>query len=285
MLLKRKEKPAPIAMANGKPARFRFVQNILGRAMVAFFAAALVAGLYFNITQVRWGPVYLKPGWDGLFTSPMWEFYRHGYRDQGEPLYAFLFVGTIVAAQKTWSHRAGWLRMTVSMPLLLIMSIAGITGGIYVLYVLLPKLPGIGDPPNHFILLGGTLLMGFILGKLIQPIWVPVGATINGWLMDRSVDRYEIRRMHDTGAPIPFWVRHWWSAPLQMRERWVWQREHNAEITARKRLPLWLRIPARVLTAACGLLVVYLVVTGIIAHFWIGAGHDFPFLAPPEAGA
>jgi hypothetical protein len=281
----RKAKPAPIAMANGKPARFRLIQTVIWSAVVGACAAAFVAGLYFNITQVRWGSVDLKPAWDGLFSSPSWEYFRHGYRDQGEPLLAFLIVGTVFAKRKHWTRQISAKKKAAAPLLLILGAFAWITLGVWFLYFVLPGLPGIGSPPNHYLLLAGTVLVGFLGGKLIRPLWTPVGASINGWLIDRSVDKHERRRAQNLApglvpTEVPFWVRHWYTAPLPTRERWVWMREHNEEITARRDLPGWVRIPLRGLTVLAGLLVAYLVVTGFIAHFYIGTGHDVPFLAP-----
>ena len=274
--IRKHEAKTPIAMANGKPAKFRFVQKLIWSAVVGALAAAFVAGLYYNITQVRWGSFYLKPAWDGLFPQAGWEYFRHGYRDQGEPLLAFLIVGTIFAKQKLWSKRVSGLRIVTAPLLLILVAFAWISAGVWVLYYGLPLLPGIGSPPNHYILLAGTVLIGFLGGKLIKPLWTPVGATINGALIDRSVDEYCIRKAADPSVQTPFWVRHWWTAPLPTRERWVYQMGHNEEITDRRNAPLWLRL----LAILPLLLVAYFVVTGFIAHFYIGSGHDFPFLAP-----
>lgn len=277
----RKPKPAPIYMADGKPARFRLIQTLIWSAVVGAMGAAFVAGLYFNITQVRWGPFYLKPAWDGLFPGNAWEYFRHGYRDQGEPLLAFLIVGTVFAKRKHWTVDVSKTRRALAPVLLILAAFAWITAGVAFLYYVLPVLPGVGSPPNHYLLLAGTVVVGFLGGKLVRPFWTPVGASINGWLIDRSVDRYVIRKAADPSLNPPAWVRHWYLAPLPTRERWVWQMDHNAEVTQRWNAPLWLRA----LAALGVLLVAYFVITGFIAHFWIGAGHDFPFLAPPEAGS
>lgn len=281
-VLRARRKREPVALANGRPARARWLQNLIGAAVTAACAAALIAGLYFNITQVTWFGHSLKPAWDGLFSSPLWDPFRHDYRDLGEPEWGYLALGIVIAKQATWGDRASRRRMIISPLLLIVLSVTGITAVSYVLYVLLPHLLGVATL-DHWVLLAGTVAGGFIVGHAIRPIWTPVGSTINGNLMDRSVDRYCLRRMaflRSVSAPEakpPLWVRYP-LAPLQMRERWVWQMEHNAQVTDHRTwLPAWL---SRTLRALAVLLIAYLVVTGFIAHFWIGSGHSFPFLAP-----
>jgi|SRR6266487_173024 len=261
-------------MNDGRPARFRLAQTVAWSAVVGACAAAFVAGVYFNVLEVNWHLFWLKGWWDSLVASPSWEFYRHGYRNEGEPELAYLIVGTLIAKRKTWTRRAPWWYMLAAPLLLVAVSAAGITGAIWLLDFGIPGWAG--GPLNHLVLAAGTVAAGFVLGHIVKPVWAPVGATLNGWLVDRSVDRYCIRRADLPGLRPPAWVRHWYLAPLPTRERWVWQMEHNVTVTARRDAPGWV-------TALAGvglLLVAYLTVTGFIAHFWIGSGHSFPFLAP-----
>lgn len=267
--------PEPILMPNGKRARLRLLQTLTGSGVIAVCAAALVAGVYFNVLQVRWGPVDLKPWWDGLVHAASWPLYRHGYRDLGEPEVAYLIVGTLLAKRRTWTRRASWKRMVIAPAGLLALSFAGITGAVWLLNFGLPRLLGVDALPDYW-LTAGTISAGFIIGHIARPLWTPVGATINGWFVDWSVDRWEARHWNDPWAKPPAWVRHWYLAPLPLRERWQWQRLHNEAVTTRREPSRWLLL----LSTLPGLLIAYLVITGLIAHFWIGSGHPFPFLAP-----
>lgn len=283
--------PPPIVMPNGKPARARLLQSTLWALIVALLAAALIAGIYFNVLQVNWHVFWLKAWWDGtapyhggmggLIRSANWSLYRHGYRDKGEPEMAILVVGTLIAKRKAWSRRAPLWYMAVAPLLLIALSALGITGLVWLLDVGIPHWAG-GQLSSSW-LTTGTVSGGFLLGHVLRPVWTPVGATLNGWFIDWSVDRYLVRRRNNPGKIIkaPAWVRHWYLAPLQLRERWMWQVRNNEVITRHRHLPLWLIWGIAAAGILFMLLVAYLVLTGLIAHFWIGSGHSFPFLAPP----
>jgi len=277
--------PPPIIMPSGHAARYRLLQTITWIGIAGACAAALVAGAYFNGLEVNWHVFWLKSWWDGgmghLITSPSWPLYRHGYRDQGEPEVAFLIVGMIFAKRKSWSRRAPLWYMIIAPVLLLALSAAGITGVIWLLNFGIPHLLH-EQALSHWYLFAGTLAGGFLLGHIVKPVWRPAGATINGWFVDWSVDRYLVRRQHGNGRIVaaPRWVRHWYTAPLSLRERWMWQVRNNEVITRHRNLPRWAAWALAAIGALFLLLVAYLTVTGFIAHFWIGSGHSVPFLAP-----
>lgn len=301
--------PPPVIMPSGHPARARLLQTVYWSAIVAACAAAFIAGLYYLGFEVHYPWGTLKGWWDGtypyhggmgnLFTSKSWPLYRHGERDNGESEWATLIVGTLIAGRKTWHWRAPLWYMVLSPVLVLVSSVAGIAGVVWILnfgipHWLYPHTPG--ATLDHWWLLVGTLVAGFLLGRLIHPIWKPVGATINGWFIDWSVDKFLTKRARIRAAagiikpivPAPFWVRHWWTAPLPLRERWMASLESQSGIyptkygrrDAHRSLPRW---ALRLLIPVGGLgtlLVVLIVLVGFIAHFWIGTGHSFPILAP-----
>lgn len=295
----RRKLPEPIDMPNGRPARARLLQTIVWIAVVGACAAALVAGIYYCLIEVNWHIFYLKPWWDGtapyhgglggLIRSPSWMFYRHGYRDQGEPELAFLVVGTLIAPRKTWTTRAPWWYMILAPVLLAALSALCITGLVWLLDFGIPQWAGV-HALNHWWLFLGTLVGGFAIGHIVKPIWRPVGATINGWFVNWSVGEYMLRRHRRdrTKGPLkaPVWVQHWYTAPLPLRERWMKTLKYRSAL--RPMLPLWKRrfIPRRVkrtIEALGGLVLLgifCLIIVGFVAHFWIGTGHTVPFLAP-----
>jgi hypothetical protein len=281
----RAKMPPPIIMANGHPAKARLMQTIFWASIVAACAGALVAGAYFNVLEVNWHIFYLKPAWDGLFHYASWPFYRHGYRDQGEPEVGFLIVGTLIANRKTWKRHAPIWYMFLAPILVVVVSAAGITGVIWLLDFGIPHWLH-ESQLNHWYLLVGTLIGGVLLGRIVKPIWIPVGATLNGWFTNWSVDRYLVRRAkvrRTTGHVLkaPLWVRHWFLAPLPLRERWMSQLHKGMnEPLSRVPVPKWAAWTMGIVGGLIMLLVLYLTVTGFIAHFWIGGGHNFPFLAP-----
>lgn len=276
-------------LVDGKPIRARFLQGLIWSGVVAACGAALVAGGYFNLLQVDWhihaGTVsaqlfYLKHWWDdGLghrITSAAWPLYRHGLRDIGEPAVATLWVKTLLAQRKYWNRRAGPVYLVLA-PFALI-AVAGvlIVAGIWLLDFALPNAwhalfggyrvvePGV---VAGLWSAGATVLVGVVIGLVIHKIWAPAGATIQGYWVDRAVDRSRL------AGTTPLWVR-WPIAPVQLRERFsVMMADLEQTVTERDAMNRWVIIGVSVVVA-------YFVVTGFVAHFWVGAGHHFPYLAP-----
>jgi hypothetical protein len=275
---------------NGAPIRFRLFQLVAFSVIIGACGAAAVAGAYFSILQVDWHVhllalhfrlFYLKNWWDGgmgFIHSANWELYRHGYRDLGEPIIAVIAVRTLLAKPRTWRYRVGPVRLIVTPLILLAVAGALITGGIWLVDFALPNLWHrlfggymLTAPGQAQIILAHSsweiLLLGFAIGFVIHAIWAPAGATLQGEFVDRSVDRSRL-----AGDTVPLWVRYP-LAPVQLRERWAWMMDHDTETRERGRIPRWLLITVTVI-------VMYLVVTGFIGHYWVGAGHSFPYLAP-----
>lgn len=282
----RRTKPAPIAVSDGKPIRFRLIQSVLWGVVVAACGAALVAGLYFNILQVNWHIAfghfhhqffYLKSWWDGtapyhggmgnLITSPNWTLYRHGIRDLGEPALATIAVKTLLAKRSTWKKRCGPVSLVVRLILVAAVTIALAVGGIWAINFGLPKFYAV---PAWVVKASlEQLALGIVIGQIVHRVWAPAGATLQGYFIDRSVER-------SVGSGrIPLWVRLP-IAPVQVRERFALLRENEEDVITGHSLVL------RVLLSVLAVLTVYLVVTGFIAHYWIGAGHYFPYLSPTQ---
>jgi hypothetical protein len=294
-------------LVNGKPIHFRWLQMLLWSVAVAACAAALVAGMYFNILEVAWrimiGPVhlhifYLKHGWDDLVHNPSWTYFRHGYRNDGEPALATIIVLSFLAKPKMWSKKCGPIRLALSPLLLVAAAFVLITGAVWLQYFGLPDAwahiaAAVGHRGYHAPLnatemkLGAvleTVLFGFIIGRVLHIIWQPVGAHIQGAFVDRAVDRY----WKKGGGTLPAAIRYPLLPPV-VRERFA---EIVAEDQASGEAATMMKqhhTPAkrgvlhgvmRVLYVVGMILVAYFVVTGFIAHFWIGTGHSFPYLAP-----
>jgi hypothetical protein len=262
---------------NGKYIKGRAVQTAIWALAIGALGAAWWAGVYFNLLQVNWhihiGSFYyswdhLKLWWDngmGFIHSPSWVLYRHPYRDMGEPAAAVLFIMTALAPRKYWNVRVGTARLIVTPFIVLAVALALITGAVWLLDFGLPHLWANAPIPAKG---WETFIFGLIIGRILHYIWGPCGATIQGALLDRSVDK--------NGTYIPRWVRWPDIAPLD-RERWCWMQAHNKTRTIRKPLPRWVMW----LIWFGIILSVYFIITGLIGHFWIGVmGHSFPYLAP-----
>ncbi len=259
---------------NGKPVRFRLIQVLYWSAAVAVAGAALVAGGYYLITQQKYGTFTLKDNWDNLFHYASWKLYRHGVRDLGEPAIATLWVKTILAKPSTWNKRAGPVRLIATPFLVIAIAGAMIIGGIWLLDFGFPNLwHAFGW---HHLMLAGygahlwataqTVLLGVIIGLVIHRLWAPAGATIQGYYVDKSVDRAIL-----TGH-TPAWVTYPLAPPM-VRERFSWIMSHDPVVSEHGKVDKWVIIPTTVFIAL-------IVIVGLIAHFWIGTGHPFPVLAP-----
>jgi hypothetical protein len=272
---------------NGKPVRLRAAQMLAWSAAAGACGAALVAGLYFLVLQVNWhvhiGSVqfrifYLKPWFDGgmgIFRSASWVLYRHGERDLLEPAAAVMGVMTLLAKPKWWGVRAGPVRLVTAPLVLLAVAVALAAGGVWLLDFGLPHAwhSALG---SYRVTAPGWIshsswqnfVLGFLIGRVLHRIWAPVGATIQGYQIDKAVDRTRLR--HDGRRPL--WVRWPLMAPV-VRERFAWIMAHDTEVQERDATSKAL---IAVIAVACFLLTA----AGFIAHYWIGAGHTFPYLAP-----
>src|SRR5216684_4171149 len=190
---------------NGKAVEYRGVQMTAWSLAAGFAGACFVAGLYFLLLQVNWhvnidGVKFqifnLKPWWDGLFSAKSWPLYRHGLRDLGEPAAAVMGVMTLLARPKWWGTRLRGWQLALSPLVLAVVATGLILGGIWLLDFGLPNL--------WHVLFGAyrvtapawiahsswqTLLLGFLIGRVLHPLWAPAGATLQGYRIDASVNR------------------------------------------------------------------------------------------------
>jgi hypothetical protein len=297
LIARRRAKPERV-LVNGKPIRARFFQQtITWGSIVAACGAALVAGVYFGVLQVDWhiwlGSTkvqlfYLKDWWDGgmgiihqhtwLIDKANWKPYRHGLRDKGEPAVALMAVATLMAAPKLWSRRVGKVRLFVTPLVLLALAFVLIIGSVWLIgYAPLPGgHRGVGSLvsfPSWLFLL--TLASGLIIGHVLKPVWAPVGAHVQGRILDRAVDRWQA----SGGGQLPLWVRQPLAPPV-IRERFCLMAADPDNVIEVPQHRPWVTALFAALRIIAVILVIGLIALGFVAHFWIGTGHSFPYLAP-----
>lgn len=328
----KRPKLAPI-LINGKKIRMLPLKIIFwGLVVGTLVGVGVVAGLYFNVLEVRWFvhiaafhvfslhiPEFnhgssLKLWWDngmGIFHSPSWSLYRHGERNDGEPALAIMIAMTVMAKRKSWDKKVGRARLVLTPPLMVILTIGLIAGAIWLQYFGLPNAwhAFFGDRHIYVSSLASlwavaeTIAFGAAVSHILKPLWAPVGAYIQGVLVDRMVDKWWIHKGHrafsfDGPYPVfdpkkmklPFWVRHF--GPPAVRQRFVKTVEDDTTPDEEGKMEAVEVIQGgssrrdshhRGLWTAGILMTGYLVITGLLAKYWIGAGHSFPYLAPAKA--
>jgi len=274
-------------LVNGKPVRLRLVQTVIWGAVAAALGSALIAGIYFGVFQVRWYVhvasvhfqiFYLKHWFDsgmGVFNRyKSWVLYRHGERDLLEPAMATMFVKTLLAKPKWWGIRCGRFRLIATPVLLVALAVGLAAGGVWLLDFGLPnawhalKLGTVTAPSWISHSSWQVILLGIVIGLVLHRLWAPVGATIQGFIVDRSVDRFKV----SSRSNPPVWTRAPISPPV-LRERWWQMKEHDISVRVRDQASKWL---ITVLIFVCTILILL----GLLAQHWIGLGHSVPYLAP-----
>jgi hypothetical protein len=269
-------------LVSGRRIRLRRVQMLAWSVIAGFIGAGFVAGLYFGILEVSWhvwiGPVhfrifYLKPWWDSLIRSGNWPLYRHvAFRDIPEPAFAVMAVRTLLAKPKYWDKPVGTVRLITAPVILIALTFALGVAGVWLL--------DFGGPDAWHRLFGGQrvdvaflgklsvgqLLLGFAIGQVLHRFWAPVGATLQGYQIQRAVAAARKR------GRVPLWVRLPLAPPV-IRERFskVWRDGSR-----------YRKVPGahRRVLAAMSLFFVLLTILGFIGHYWVGNGHSIPYLAP-----
>lgn len=277
-----------LTLLPGTMVRFRFIQSTAWATVAGLLGACFIAGLYWLLLQQHWyvhlGTFNhgsgLKSQWDTLFTASSWPDYRHALRDLGEPAVAVMGVRTLLAKPGYWNVRVGRARLLIAPLVLLAILVALAAGGTWLLDFGGPAawahLATVAGHPGFnldgaFAWAGraslGHLALGFVIGQALHRYWAPIGATLQGFLIDRAVDRAKA-----PGGTIPLWEKLPLAPPV-LRERFAREwREDDAAVTLG-------RAHRRAITDAVVLITVITVV-GAIAKFWIAHGHAFPYLAP-----
>lgn len=298
-------------LLNGEKVKGRFVQMTYWGIALGFLVACIPAGFYFGFFEVYWhmpfawfgvhGGGSLKPWWDGLFGgSPTWALYRHAtFRDIPEPVFAFLAVGTFLAKPPKEGFKPAGTRQILIAPLVVVLMVFALGA----LSVWLVNFAGPvawhawvsaqGHPDwklEHSAWLGrwsvGVLLPGYLIKRAVQAYWAPVGATLQGFLVDAAVDRKQsianacgvspetAVEFDSTGWHIiPFFIRLPLVPPV-IRERFAHMWRENDAVSVRN---LHGRVIAVILFWALVLLAI-----GFIGHYLIGSLHLYvPYFSHP----
>lgn len=264
-----------------KKIRFALPQTVVWSIIAALIGSGFVAGLYFSIFEVNWHIgsfelFNLKPWWDGgmgWVHSASWDLYRHGLRDLLEPAFATMGVKTVLAKKKYWSHHCPTWRLALTPPLIIALGIGLATGGVWLLDFGLPDawhkaaLGTVTAPAWISHSSWQVIVLGIVIGLILHPLWGPVGASLQGRMVKRSVER---KAPHE-----PLWVKLP-LAPPTMRERWVVIA--GGFVPGSKSLDTG-RADRWVVSSMLfvGILITLL---GLLAQHWIGLGHSVPYLAP-----
>jgi len=271
-------------LPNGKRIHFERTQTLAWKVIIALLAASFVAGLYFGLLQVDWhvwiGSLhfrifYLKNWWDSLLPYNWWVLYRHGaFRDLAEPAIAVMGVLTLLAQPKYWNAKVSTLRLATAPLVILLLTFGLGIAGIWLLHFALPA--AWAAIFGHHVLpytawLGkvsaGNLIIGAGIGLVLHRYWGPVGATIQGYQLDRAVDRAQAR------GRVPLWVRWPLSAPL-IRKRFSRMWRENAVIDD-------VGTSRRLAIAGVTLFAILIVLLGLAGHYYVGVlHHTIPYLAP-----
>jgi hypothetical protein len=223
-------KPGKINV-NGKPIKFRFVQSVAHGSLIGFAGVLLFAGLYFAVVEVPWhismlgihtGTSLIKSWWDGgmgFIHSGSWYLYRHAIRNDGEPAAFALFGSMLAAPPKYWGKKIGTVRLILTPPLLLLVTGALIIAGTYAI---------IHWAPANWSYSTLSIILGLLIGFAMRPLWKPVGAVLQGYLVDHAVD---VARGKGKGY-TPLWVRTPLGPPAP-RERYSEMRANHTDTETR----------------------------------------------------
>jgi hypothetical protein len=255
-------------LPNGNFIKFRTEQTIIWSVILGFLFAGFAAGLYFGITQVNWHIFWLKPDWDGLFKYPWWATYRHvAFRDIPEPAFATLGVYTILAKPKYWAQHVNTWRLAFTPLLIIILIFALGVAGTWLLYF--------APWANAHVFAtavawhsAGNLVLGFIIGHFMRYLWQPVGATIQGRILEPRADKAANAHRVPLWASLPV-------APPPVRERFTGLYNKSLTVTGN----LYDSNPWRVVLITV-MVVVFIAVTalGLLGHYWVGTGHLLSWL-------
>ena len=251
-------------LPDGKYIHLRSGQMLLWGVIAAFAGAGFVAGLYFGILQVNWHLFWLKPWWDGLFRQSWWVVYRHtAFRDIPEPAFATMGVMTLLAKPKYWDKTVGSVRLVTTPVMIVVLTFALGVLGTWLLNF------AFGHPVLQWHS-AGNLVLGFVIGHAMRYLWLPVGAAIQGHLLEGSADKAAARDR------VPVWVR-WPLSPPVIRERWTrlylksQKVPHNIYDEGSSTARRWL-------TGLMVLVFVIVTVIGLLGHYYVGTGHAISFL-------
>lgn len=261
-------------------------QNIAWGIVIGLLGACFVAGLYYAGAEMHWWPLVaaadghytLKRWWDsgmGFIHAQSWDLYRHGLRNYLEPALFVMAGKTLMARAKYWGVRVPAWRLLATPVAVVVLAVGMALGAVWLTYFGFPAawhalfgsyiLPGTAWLGKFSV---AQLAFGVVIGFVLHPLWAPVGATLQGFAVDRSVDRARL-----TGR-IPLWVTHDVAPPvIRRRFEYLWETDEETAQVGRSRK--WL---ITLLSVAIGVITIL----GILAKFVFARHIGIPYLYNPN---
>jgi hypothetical protein len=218
-------KPPKHILVNGHKIRFRFIKSVVSSVVLTALTVAAAAAVYYVTTQK--GIFFSKLTWDNLLHYTWWPNYRHGLRDDGEPVAAAMLVHSFIYAgwKKHYGEHLPGLRLAGHVIVSLVSAFLLIILGVYVTHYV-PGVSHYASSSTNTGIAGSLNLVSFALAFVISFIivhfvrfaWGPVGNTIAGAITETAVRRAK--------GGTPFWVRHE-LAPPTMLERFAWTQQNT----------------------------------------------------------
>jgi hypothetical protein len=274
-------------LVNGKPIRFRWLQQIIWSFVAANIGALIISALYYLFVELRWHVgshvfLNLKSDWDNLFSFRGWAADRHDVRDVYEAVLATLFVRSLLANWRKNDRRAPAWYVAISPILIVVVAFPVTAAGIWLINYALPYLwhgvlshRVLHNPVHlpHRVAWLGTYLSGFpwqpvligiLAGLVAHRVYAPAGNTVQLYFIGRSVDR--TRDAIAAGEENPYRHLPRWPWPPVIRERAAWIMQNDLPVPDRARDIRW---AVRIITVVFAALAIY----GAYVRYVIAKGH------------
>jgi hypothetical protein len=274
-------------LVNGKPIRFRWLQQIIWSFLAANVGALIISALYYLFVELRWHVgshvfLNLKSDWDNLFSFRGWAADRHDVRDVYEAVLATLFVRSLLANWRKNDRRAPAWYVAISPILIVVVAFPVTAAGIWLINYALPYLwhgvlshRVLHNPVHlpHRVAWLGTYLSGFpwqpvligiLAGLVAHRVYAPAGNTVQLYFIGRSVDR--TRDAIAAGEENPYRHLPRWPWPPVIRERAAWIMQNDLPVPDRARDIRW---AVRIITVVFAALAIY----GAYVRYVIAKGH------------
>jgi hypothetical protein len=274
-------------LVNGKPIRFRWLQQIIWSFLAANVGALIISALYYLFVELRWHVgshvfLNLKSDWDNLFSFRGWAADRHDVRDVYEAVLATLFVRSLLANWRKNDRRAPAWYVAISPILIVVVAFPVVAAGIWLINYALPYLwhgvlshRVLHNPVHlpHRVAWLGTYLSGFpwqpvligiLAGLVAHRVYAPAGNTVQLYFIGRSVDR--TRDAIAAGEENPYRHLPRWPWPPVIRERAAWIMQNDLPVPDRARDIRW---AVRIITVVFAALAIY----GAYVRYVIAKGH------------